>query len=253
MLLEGKVIIITGSARGIGRVFAKGIAAMGGKVVVSDVLDGELVAEEIRTTGGNAVFIRADVSMGQDTEALAKATHDMFGQIDGLVNNAAVHAELEYIPFDQIDEKEWDRVFAVNVKGSWLMTRAVYPFMKLRGVGKIVNIGSGTPFKGAPKMYHYVVSKGAIMTLTRVMARTLGKDGICVNCISPSLTRSDSVVEIRGEKMMQQEEAALISNRAIPRSEVPEDLVGALAFFLSDGANFITGQNLPVNGGDHML
>ena len=146
---------------------------------------------------GETPFVGADVSNRRETEALAKTTHDTYGRIDGLVNNAAVHAELQYIPFDRVEEEEWDRVFAVNVKGTWLMTRAVYPFMKEQGAGKIVNIGSGTPFKGMPKMYHYVVSKGAIMTLTRVMARTLGQDGICVNCISPSLTRSDSVVAFR--------------------------------------------------------
>ena len=253
MLLENKVIVITGSARGIGKVLARGVAAQGAKVVVSDVLDGESAAEEIRNAGGDAMFVGADVSNRRETEALAKATRDAYDRIDGLVNNAAVHSELKYIPFDRIEEEEWDRVFAVNVKGAWLMTRAVYPFMKEQGAGKIVNIGSGTPFKGMPKMYHYVVSKGAVMTLTRVMARTLGQDGICVNCVSPSLTRSDSVVAFRGEERMREEEAALIPTRAIPRSEVPEDLIGAVAFFLSDGASFITGQNLPVNGGDHML
>ncbi len=253
MLLKDRVVIVTGAARGIGKVLAKGIAAQGTKVVVSDVLDGESAAAEIRDAGGDAIFVRADVSNSGETEALAKTAHDTYGRIDGLVNNAAVHAEIEYIPFDQISEEEWDRVFAVNVKGNWLMTKAVYPYMKAQGGGKIVNIGSGTPFKGTPKMYHYVVSKGAVMTLTRVMARTLGKDGICVNCVSPGLTRSDSVVAFRGEELMQKEEAEQIAARAIPRGEVPEDLVGAVVFFLSKGADFITGQNLPVNGGGHML
>ncbi len=253
MLLKGKVVIVTGAARGIGRVLARGLAKEGARVVLSDILDGEQAAEEIRASGGEAAFIQADVASSQSVAALVEGAMGTYGRIDGLVNNAAFHADLKYIPFHEIREEEWDRVFAVNVKGNWLMTKAVYPHMKAQGAGKIVNIGSGTPFKGTPKMYHYVVSKGAVMTLTRVMARTLGKDGICVNCVSPGLTRSDSVVAARGEELMEQEETEQIRSRAIPRGEVPEDLIGAVAFFLSDGADFITGQNLPVEGGGHML
>ena len=180
------------------------------------------------------------------------AAREKYGRIDGLVNNAALYADLKYVPFDQISEEEWDRVFAVNVKGVWLMTKAVYPYMKAQGSGKIVNIASGTPFKGVPKTPHYVVSKGAVITLTRTMARTLGKEGINVNCVAPGLTRSESVTASRGEAQMDIEEEIQIRGRAIPRGQVPEDLVGAIVFFLSDGAGFIAGQTLVVDGGSHM-
>jgi NAD(P)-dependent dehydrogenase (short-subunit alcohol dehydrogenase family) len=253
MRLKDKVVIVTGAARGIGKVLSKGIAAEGAKVVLSDILDGEEAAGEIRESGGEAVFVQADVSSAEKTLAVAKTAHEKFGRIDGLVNNAAFHAELKYIPFDQIDEEEWDRVFAVNVKGTWQMTKAVYPYMKEQGSGKIINIGSSTPFKGTPKMYHYVASKGAIMALTRSLARTVGKEGICVNCVTPGLTRSDSVVTARGDALMDEEEADQVRGRSIQRGEMPEDLVGAIVFFLSEGADFITGQTLLVEGGGHMI
>ena len=251
MLLEDKVVIVTGGARGIGRVYAGGIAAEGAKVVVSDIRDGRETVEEIRKAGGDATFVHCDVSSGQNTAELAKAAHGAYGRIDGLVNNAALYADLKYVPFDQIDEAEWDRVFEINVKGVWLMTKAVYPYMKDQGAGKIVNIASGTPFKGTPKTPHYVVSKGAVITLTRVMARTLGKEGVRVNCVAPGLTRSESILEARAD-VIDAEDEMQIKGRAIPRSQVPEDLVGAIVFFLSDGADFITGQTLPVDGGSHM-
>jgi len=253
MLLKDKVVIVTGAARGIGKVLAAGIAAQGAKVVLSDLRDGEAAAEEIRGAGSEAVFVQADVSLNDNTVAVAKAAHEKYGRIDGLVNNAAFHAELKYVPFDEIDEEEWDRVFAVNVKGTWQMTKAVYPYMKARGSGKIINIGSSTPFKGTPKMYHYVASKGAVGALTRSLARTVGVEGICVNCVTPGLTRSDSVLAARGGALMDADEAEQIAGRAIPRGQVPEDLVGAIVFFLSDGADFITGQTLMVEGGGHMI
>ncbi len=252
MQLEDKVVIVTGAARGIGKVYAKGIAAEGAKVVVSDILDGESTVEEIREAGGEATFIHGDVSNGESADALAKGAHERYGRIDGLVNNAALYADLKHVPFDQLSEEEWDRVFAVNVKGVWLMTRAVYAYMKAQGSGKIVNIASGTSFKGTPRTPHYVVSKGAVVTLTRVMARTVGKEGICVNCVAPGLTRSESIVAARGEKQMDVEEGNQIKTRAIPRGQVPDDLVGAIVFFLSDGADFIAGQTLVVDGGSHM-
>ncbi len=258
MLLQDKVVVVTGGARGIGKVYAEGIAAEGAKVVVSDIRDGEETAEGIRAAGGDAVFVQCDVSRGESCDTLARAAQDRYGRIDGLVNNAALYADLKYVPFDQIEEEEWDRVFAVNVKGVWLMTRAVYP-LRAEGSGgnlgggprKIVNIASGTPFKGTPNIPHYVVSKGAVVTLTRVMARTLGPEGINVNCVAPGLTLSESIMETRAD-MIEEEDARQILTRAIPRSQVPEDLVGAIVFFLSEGADFITGQTLPVDGGSHM-
>ena len=251
MLLQDKVVIVTGAARGIGKVYAKGIAEAGGKVAVSDILDGEETVEEIRKAGGEATYVRADVSDEKSVEALAEAVHSRFGRIDGLVNNAAIFADVRYCPFDEITVEEWDAVMAVNVKGVWLASKAVYPYMKAQGSGKIVNIASGTPFKGNPNFAHYTVSKGAVLTLTRVLARSMGKDGICVNCIGPGLTRSESLQAARGAEL-DEEEAHMLHTRALPRSETPDDLVGAIVFFLSGGADFIAGQTLMVDGGSYM-
>lgn len=251
MELEGRVVIITGAARGIGRVYAKAVAARGDKVVVSDILDGEEVAEEICKDGGEAIFVRTDVSDEKSLNDLAKTAHGRYGRIDGLVNNAAIFANLRYCPFDEITVEEWDAVMSVNVKGVWLASKAVYPYMKVQGSGKIVNVASGVPFKGTPIFAHYTVSKGAVMTLTRVLARSMGKDGICVNTLAPGLTRSESLAESHLARL-DRDDAVEIQLRAIPRSEYPEDLVGALVFLLSGAADFITGQTLLVDGGSFM-
>ncbi len=252
MQLRDKVVIVTGSARGIGKVYSKAIAAEGGKVVVSDILDGEGAVEEIRGAGGEAIYVQADVTDEASVEHLAGAAKAEFGRIDGLVNNAALFADMRYATFDQVTVEEWDRMMAVNVKGVWLTSRAVYPHMKGQGSGKIINITSGVPFKGTPVFAHYTVSKGAVITLTRVLARSMGKDGICVNAVGPGLTRSESLAAARGDELMDADEKLQVASRAIPRGQVPEDIIGAIVFFLSDGADFITGQTLVVDGGSHM-
>ena len=252
MQLRDKVVIVTGSARGIGKVYSKAIAAEGGKVVVSDILDGEGTVKEIRDAGGEAFYVQTDVTDEASVEHLAGAAQAEFGRIDGLVNNAALFADMRYATFDQVTVEEWDRMMAVNVKGVWLASRAVYPHMKEQGSGKIINITSGVPFKGTPVFAHYTVSKGAVITLTRVLARSMGKDGICVNAVGPGLTRSESLAAARGDELMEADEKLQVATRAIPRGQVPEDITGAIVFFLSDEADFITGQTLVVDGGSHM-
>ncbi len=248
---DDKVVIITGGARGIGQVYSKELAKAGAKVVVSDILDGEPCASEIRTQGGEACFVKADVTSEEGVRHLAEAAHARYGQINGLVNNAAIFADIRYAPFDEISVGEWDQVMDVNVKGVWLATRAVYPYMREQGFGKIVNIASGVPFKGVPVYVHYTVSKGAVIALTRVLARATGKDGICVNAVAPGLTHSESLLAARGS-LVEDDDVPQIQSRAIPRSQYPEDLVGAVMFFLSDAADFITGQTLVVDGGSFM-
>ncbi len=248
---DGKVIIVTGGARGIGRVYAQELAKAGAKVVVSDILDGEPCASGIREQGGEALSVKGDVTSESSMKAMAAVAADRYGRIDGLVNNAAIFAEVRYAPFDEISVAEWDAVMDVNVKGVWLASRAVYPHMKEQGSGKIVNIASGVPFKGIPVYAHYTVSKGAVVALTRVLARATGKDGICVNAVAPGLTRSESLLEVRGG-LVDEDDVPQIQSRAIPRSQYPQDLVGAVMFFLSDAADFITGQTLLVDGGSYM-
>ena len=248
---DGKVIIVTGGARGIGQVYSQELAKAGAKVVVSDILDGEPCAAGIRDQGGEAFFVKADVTSEESVTTLAAAAHGRYGRIDGLVNNAAIFADVRYAPFDEITVAEWDQVMDVNVKGVWLASRAVYPYMKEQGSGKIVNIASGVPFKGIPVYVHYTVSKGAVVALTRTLARGTGKDGICVNAVAPGLTRSESLLAVRGG-LVDEDDVPQIQSRAIPRSQYPEDIVGAVMFFLSDAANFITGQTLLVDGGSYM-
>ena len=252
MQLEDKVVIITGSARGIGKVYAKAVAAEGAKVVVSDILDGEGTVQEIRDSGGEAFYFHTDVTDEASVESLAEETKSQFGGIDGLVNNAALFADMRYVAFDEVTVEEWDQMMSVNVKGVWLTSRAVYPHMKKQKSGKIINITSGVPFKGTPVFAHYTVSKGAVITLTRVLARSMGKDGICVNAVGPGLTRSESLASARGDELLDADDEFQIASRAIPRSQVPEDITDTIVFFLSDGVNFITGQTLLVDGGSHM-
>ncbi len=250
MRLKDKVVIVTGGARGIGKVYALGLAREGARVVIADILDGGPAAEEVQKAGAEAISLQTDITDGKSVEAMAKETQGRFGRIDGLVNNAGIFADIRYGPFHDIPEADWDRVMAVNVKGTWLCSRAVYPYMKTQGKGKIVNIASGVPFKGTPNFLHYTASKGAVVALTRALAREVGKDGICVNAVAPGLTQSEALVAARPE--LEEEDRAMMKTRAIPRSQFPEDLVGAVVFFLSDESDFIAGQTLIVDGGSFM-
>ena len=181
--LEGRAAIVTGAAQGIGARYAAALAAAGAAVACCDVLDAEPVAARIRDAGGRAIALRVDVTSQESARAMAAATLEAFGRIDVLVNNAGLFANLAMKPFDQIDAAEWDRVMAVNVRGSFECAKAVVPQMRAQGYGKIVNIGSGTVFKGAPMLLHYVTSKGAVTAMTRALARELGDAGIRVNTL----------------------------------------------------------------------
>jgi NAD(P)-dependent dehydrogenase (short-subunit alcohol dehydrogenase family) len=168
-----------------------------------------------------------------------------------LVNNAALFGTLKLLPFMEIDSEEWDRVMAVNTRGPFECAKAVVPAMRRQGYGKIVNIASGTLFKGTTHLMHYVASKGAVVAMTRVMARELGEDRICVNCIAPGLTMSENVVRMygKGEEYGAQHSSGTVNSRCFKREEVPEDITGALVFFASGESDFITGQTLLVDGG----
>ena len=177
---------------------------------------------------------------------MVEKTLEHFGSIDILVNNAAIFGTLVPGRFENIDVNEWDNLMAVNVKGPWLCTKAVAPIMRQKGCGKIINIASGTLYKGTPGLLHYVTSKGAIMAMTRVLSRELGEDGICVNTISPGLTMSENV--LNSEKWMTGRDANK-ETRALKRYQTPEDLIGSLIFLSSDDSDFMTGQSMVVDGG----
>src|SRR3989441_3020481 len=242
--LDGRIVIITGGGHGIGRAYAKRLAEEGAKIVIAE-LDGpagERVAAEL---GGLAV--QTDVADERSANEMARRTVERFGRIDILVNNAALFATvpMSRAPFDQIDPSEWDRMMAVNLRGTWLACRAVIPQMRKQKYGKIINISSGTALKGSASRIHYVTSKAGILGFTRTLAMEVGKDNICVNCIAPGSTLSE---ENAGEDIVKYRQAAA-STRALQRMQKPEDLVGAVAFFASPDSDFITGQTLVVDGG----
>jgi NAD(P)-dependent dehydrogenase (short-subunit alcohol dehydrogenase family) len=246
--LTDRSIIVTGAAQGIGAAYAKALAAEGARVCVCDVSDPRSVADEIRAAGGQAIAAVTDVTSPAAVAAMVRATCDAFGTVHGLVNNAALFGSLKLQPFMDIESDEWDQVMAVNTRGTFECVKAVVPIMRKQKYGKIVNIASGTLFKGTTHLLHYVASKGAVVAMTRVMARELGDDNILVNCIAPGLTVSPAV---RGNYTAQ-EIAANKATRALKREEEPEDLTGTLIFFLSAESDFITGQTLLVDGGSFM-
>jgi NAD(P)-dependent dehydrogenase (short-subunit alcohol dehydrogenase family) len=234
--LEGKIAIVTGGAQGIGKAIADGLEAEGATVVVADLDPPE---------GG----IRADVSSEADVDALVHETVDRHGGVDILVNNAGLYATLPMRPFTEIPLDEWRQVMDVNVASMFLTCRAVVPLMRERGGGKIVNISSGTPFRGVPFLLHYVTSKGAIVALTRALAKELGKDSIYVNCVAPGFTMSDGVMA--NPEVIEKLRDASVAARTIQRDQVPEDVVGAVVFLCGPGAGFITGQTMVIDGGQY--
>jgi NAD(P)-dependent dehydrogenase (short-subunit alcohol dehydrogenase family) len=250
MRLRDKVVIITGAAQGIGAIFAAGFAKEGARIVIADILDGKEVARDIEKSGGDAIFIRTDVTKQNECDALAKAASDRFGSIDILVNNAAIFGGLIAKPFIEISDEEWSRVMDVNTGGPFRCTKAVFPYMKDKG-GRIINVCSATIFEGATGFPHYVASKGAVMAFTRCMARELGGFDINVNSIAPGFTHSAS-----GDKFDQQRTTIEISidNMQIPmkslkRAMYPEDLVGTAVFLASEESRNITGQLIVVDCG----
>lgn len=240
--LAGRVAIVTGGARGLGRVFAGALSAAGAQVVIADVADGSEAADAI---GGH--YLHTDVSDAAAVEACVSATMDLQGRIDVLVNNAALYAALPMVRYDAIDPDLWDRVMAVNLRGAFLMIRATGPRMEAAGYGRIVNVTSGTVLKGMPGMLHYIASKGGLAAMTRALSRELGAAGITVNSLAPGLTLSDSI--LGNTAHLDAARDRVIASRAIRRDGMPEDLVGALVFLCSDAAAFMTGQTLLVDGG----
>lgn len=250
--LAGKVAIVTGGGHGIGKAYALGLALEGAKVVIAEIDSraGELVATDLARQGHAAMAVRTDVADRASAEEMARRAIAAYGRIDVLVNNAAIFATVPMSrePFDRIDIDEWDRMMAVNLRGTWLACRAVIPDMRKRGYGKIINVSSGTALKGSASRIHYVTSKAGVLGFTRTLAREVGKDGIRVNCVVPGNTLSE---ENAAEDVVRMRTAAA-DERALKRVQRPEDLVGAVLFFASADSDFITGQSLVVDGGAFM-
>jgi NAD(P)-dependent dehydrogenase (short-subunit alcohol dehydrogenase family) len=249
--LDGRVAILTGGAKGIGRHYAHALAAEGARLMIADIADGKDVAAAIvRDHGANsAASAVTDVSDEAAVKALVGATMQRFGKIDILVNNAALFAPLQETKCTEIDTAMWDRVMAINLRGPFLMVKHVVPHMSARRYGKIINIGSGTAFRGIPWMLHYVTSKGGIMAMTRALSRELGEHGIRVNTLAPGFTLSDTVVA-ENPGHVETARARAVASRSLKRDEQPQDLLGALVFLASADSDFVTGQTIAVDGGN---
>ena len=242
----GTVVVVTGGARGIGATLCRHLAGQGAAVVAADVIDGTPLVDELTAAGADAMYVETDVSDEAAWSRLVASVVDRHGRIDALVNNAAIYQGLgAKTPFTDISVADWDRVMAVNTRGVWLGMRAVHPVMRDRGFGRVVNIASSTVHMGVPYFAHYTASKGAVIALTRSVAREVGADGITVNAIAPGLVETEATRSLNEPDYL----AAAAGRRAVPRSMVPDDLCPAVAFLCSPSSGFITGQTIIVDGG----
>lgn len=251
--LNGKVIIVTGGANGIGRAYVEALAGEGAYPVIADIDESaaQALSVSLLHEGKQALAITADVSELADVERVARETVDRFGRIDGLVNNAAFYQRpqrMARVPFEQVPLDEWDRMMSVNLRGAFLCCRAAVPFMKLQRAGKIVNISSSVIYSGGNLGAHYVTAKAGVIGLTKSLARELGSHNINVNAIAPGLTNS---IEEQPAGYAEANERR-VDLRSIKRDQVPSDVVGTLVYLLSSDSDFMTGQTLIVDGGSRM-
>lgn len=246
-LLEQKTIVVTGGATGIGQAFALGCAAQGANLVVADMNSADETVTAIQQAGGKAIGVKVDVSNQESLNAMADAALKAFGRIDGLVNNAAYFREVKLTPFEEIDPEIWERIFQVNVQGVWQCCKAVMPAMRAQNSGSIVNISSVVAVAGQPGYLHYVATKGAVLSMTKGLAKECGSVGVRVNVIAPGFVITDATKN-RPVEWQQ----SFLKARAISREQRPADLVGTAMYLLSDLSAFVSGQTVVVDGGHIM-
>ncbi|WP_273509601.1 SDR family NAD(P)-dependent oxidoreductase [Planktotalea frisia] len=248
--LKEKRVLVTGAAGGLGRAFAEEFAQAGARVITADMNEAGVqeTARAINDAGGEAHAAKVDVTDAQSCRSLADFARETLGGLDVLINNAAIYAGLERKPFTEIEEDVWDKVMAVNVKGVWQMTRAVTPLMQEAGAGAIVNVASATVFSGSPQWMHYVASKGAVIAMTRSLARELGDDNIRANVIAPGFTLTEASLDL-----IEDAETYGVTRGALKRSAGAKDMVGSAIYLASDLSGFVTGQTLIVDGGRQFI
>ncbi|ENX37386.1 SDR family oxidoreductase [Acinetobacter courvalinii] len=245
-LLQDKKVLVTGAARGLGRDFAQAIAEAGAQVVMADILT-DLVQQEaaaLQAQGFKVDAVSIDLANADSIQQAVQQAAERMGGIDGLVNCAALATNVGGKSMMDYDPDLWDRVMNINVKGTWLVTQAAVPYLQQSSAGKIINVASDTALWGAPNLMAYVASKGALTAMTRSMARELGPFNICINTLSPGLTLVEATAYVPQER-----HDLYVNGRAIQRQQLPQDLNGTALYLLSDLSSFVTGQNIPVNGG----
>ena len=249
MRLKDKVTIITGAGQGIGAAYAHRLAEEGARVTIAEMNEekAQKVANDINVKGYEAFAIKTDVSKEESTIDLARRVREKYGSIDVLINNAAVFSTVRLKQIEDISIEEWDQLMGVNLRGVFLCSKAVIPYMKAQMRGKIINISSATVFMGKPYYIHYVTSKAGVIGFSRALARELGDWNITVNCITPGYTKT----EIPRETTTSEQEKAIISHQCIKRVGVPKDLLGIVVFLASDESDFMSGQTVNVDGGDN--
>src|ERR1700733_10173477 len=252
MILDGKVVIVTGAARGIGQEYARACANAGAKVVATDINDCGQTLDSVKAAGGEAIAVKVNVSDIQATDAMVAAAIKAYGRVDGLINNAALYGTRRGGKFDAISEADWDATMAVNVKGIWNCCKPAVPAMAKTGGASIVNIASLAATYGLANAIHYTTSKAAVIGLTRGLARELGRDNIRVNALAPSAVMTEGTQEFFADKLDRALET-IRAGQALQRTLMPADLTGTVAWLISDESRLVTGQTIAVDGGTVML
>jgi NAD(P)-dependent dehydrogenase (short-subunit alcohol dehydrogenase family) len=250
--MKGKVAVVTGAARGLGRAYAVHLAKHGAQVVAGDVRDCDETVSEITQAGGDAISLNLDVGDTSSCEAMARAAVDKYGRIDALINNAALYGGLASAKANELEEEEWQRVMNVNVTGVWRCAKVVIGPMKEAGGGSIVNIASLAAMHGLANGAHYATSKAAVVGLSRTLARELGRYWIRVNSVAPSAVMTEGTSEFMGDRLEKAKEA-IASGQSLRRNLETDDLVGTVLFLASDASKFVSGQTIMVDGGTHFL
>lgn len=249
MKLDRKIALVTGAGNGIGKAIAAALGREGARILIADMANAEGAAAELAAAGIEARGLEVDITSEEDGARAMAFAESQFGGLDIVINNAAIFSALNPKPMEEISAAEWRQVMDVNTLGTFLVTKAALPLLKKSKAARVVNLCSGVAFKGNPLYLHYVASKGAILSMTRAMAKELGAHKILVNAIAPGFTLSENVEN--NPALMEKVRGPSIAGRSLARDMYPEDLVGAAVFFSGPDSAFITGQTLVIDGGSY--